>query len=180
MKRLVAIAVAVALIALGIVLGRAVMQSSGSRAFPSEVASGQLPQAPGFDLPRLSGDGTVALASTRGHVTVLNFWASWCNPCKDEAPILEDFWRTEAEPKGIAMIGIDTQDVSDDARAFAETYSLTYPLVHDDGGDVGRAYGVSAFPETFVLDAEGRAVAWFPGEVTAKGLREAVAKAGGP
>lgn len=62
---------------------------------------------------------------------------------------------------------------------FATTYGLTYPLVHDDGSAVSRAYGVSAFPETFVLDAQGRAVAWFPGAVTAKGLREAVAKAAG-
>ena len=179
MKRLVAIAIAVAVLALGLVVGRAVMHSSGARAFPSEVASGTLPTAPGFDLPNLDGGGTTSLASLRGRVVILNFWASWCNPCKDEAPILEDFWVTEAKPNGIAMVGIDSQDLSDDARAFAKTYRLTYPLVHDDGGDIGRAYGVGAFPETFVIDAQGHAVAWFPGEVTAKGLREAVAKAGG-
>lgn len=178
MKRLVAIAVAVVILALGIVLGRAVMHSSGARAFPSEVASGSLPSAPGFDLPNLNGQGKTSLASLKGHVAIINFWASWCNPCKDEAPILEDFWLTDAKPQGIAMVGIDSQDLSDDARAFATSYGLTYPLVHDDGGDVGRAYGVSAFPETFVLDAQGRAVAWFPGEVSAKGLREAIAKAG--
>ena len=179
MKRLVAIAVAVAIIALGIIVGRAVQHSSGARAFPSEVASGQLPAAPAFDLPNLSGGGRTSLASLKGHVAIVNFWASWCNPCKDEAPILEDFWETEAKPQGVAMVGIDSQDLSDDARAFARSYGLSYPLVHDDGGDVGRAYGVSAFPETFVIDAQGRAVAWFPGEVTAKGLREAIAKAGG-
>ncbi|MGI9117716.1 MAG: TlpA family protein disulfide reductase [Gaiellales bacterium] len=178
MKRLVAIAVAVVLLALGIVLGKAVMRSSGERAFPSEVASGSLPPAPPFSLPNLDGGGTTSLASLRGRVAVVNFWASWCAPCKDEAPILEDYWETEAKPQGVALVGIDTQDLTDDARAFARTYGLTYPLVHDDGGDVARAYGVSAFPETFVLDAQGRAVAWFPGEVTAKGLRAAVAKAG--
>jgi cytochrome c biogenesis protein CcmG/thiol:disulfide interchange protein DsbE len=178
-KRLVAIAVAVAILALGIVLARAVMNSDGARAFPSEVASGALPPAPGFDLPNLDGSGSTSLASLKGQVVVLNFWASWCNPCKDEAPILEDFWQTEAKPQGVAMVGIDSQDLSDDARAFATSYGLTYPLVHDDGGDIGRAYGVAAFPETFVLDAQGRAVAWFPGEVTAKGLREAIRKAGG-
>ncbi len=178
-KRLVVIAVAVVLLALGIVLARAVMNSTDSRAFPSEVASGALPQAPAFDLPNLDGSGTTSLAALRGQVVVLNFWASWCDPCKDEAPILEDFWQTEAQPQGIAMVGIDTQDLSDDARAFAKTYGLTYPLVHDAGGAIGRAYGVGAFPETFVLDAQGRAVAWFPGAVTAKTLREAIAKASG-
>ncbi|MGI9186734.1 MAG: TlpA family protein disulfide reductase [Gaiellales bacterium] len=179
MKRLVAIAVAVAILALGVVLARAVMHSSGSRAFPAEVASGALPQAPGFDLPNLDGSGSTSLAALKGKVVVLNFWASWCNPCKDEAPILQDFWERDAKPSGVARVGIDSQDLSDDARAFAKTYGLTYPLVHDDGGDIGRAYGVSAFPETFVLDAEGRAVAWFPGEVTAKGLRDAIRQAGG-
>ena len=179
MKRVVALAVAVAILLLGVVLGRAVMTSDGARAFPSQVASGELPPAPGFALPNLEGGGTTSLASLRGQVVVLNFWASWCDPCKDEAPVLEDWWQTEGQPAGVAMVGIDTQDITDDARAFARTYGLTYPLVHDDGSEVSRAYGVSAFPETFVLDAEGRAVAWFPGEVTAKGLREAVAKAGG-
>lgn len=179
MKRVVAIAIAVAIVLLGIVLGRAVMTSDGARAFPSEVASGTLPQAPAFTLPNLDGKGQTSLASLRGQVVILNFWASWCDPCKDEAPILEDFWQREAQPAGVAMVGIDTQDITDDARAFATTYGLTYPLVHDDGSAVSRAYGVSAFPETFVLDAQGRAVAWFPGAVTAKGLREAVAKAAG-
>jgi cytochrome c biogenesis protein CcmG/thiol:disulfide interchange protein DsbE len=179
-KRLVAIAVAIALLALGIVLARAVMTSSGSRSFPAEVASGRLPQAPDFTLPNLDRNGTTSLADLSGQIVVLNFWASWCDPCKDEAPILEDFWVTEAKPNGVAFVGIDSQDLTEDALAFAEDYGLTYPLVHDDGGEAGRDYGVSAFPETFVLDAQGRAVAWFPGEVTAEGLREAIAKAGGP
>ena len=179
MKRVVALAIAIAIVLLGIVLGRAVITSDGARAFPSEVASGALPQAPGFTLPNLDGEGETSLASLRGQVVILNFWASWCDPCKDEAPVLEDYWRNEAKPAGVAMIGIDTQDITDDARAFAATYGLTYPLVHDDGSEVSRAYGVSAFPETFVLDAQGRAVAWFPGVVTAQGLRDAVAKAGG-
>ena len=179
MKRLVVLAVAVVIVLLGVVLGRAVVRSDGARAFPAEVASGALPQAPPFSLPDLDGRGETSLASFRGQVVILNFWASWCDPCKDEAPVLEDFWQTEAKPAGVAMVGIDTQDITDDARAFAKAYGLTYPLVHDDGSEVSRAYGVSAFPETFVIDAQGRAVAWFPGEVTAQGLRDAVAKAGG-
>ena len=145
MKRVVVVVVAVLLLGLGIVLARAVMQSSGARAFPAEVAS--------------------------------NFWASWCDPCKDEAPILQDLWITEAQPQGVAFVGIDTQDLRDDARAFAVTYGLTYPLVHDVGGAVGRDWGVGAFPETFIIDPQGRAVAWFPGEVTADGLRDAIAMA---
>ena len=174
MKRVGVVVVAVLLLGLGIVLARAVMQSSGARAFPAEVASGAKPPAPDFALPLLTGDGEVTLASLRGQVVVVNFWASWCDPCKDEAPILQDLWVTEAQPQGVAFVGIDTQDLRDDARAFAVTYGLTYPLVHDVGGAVGRDWGVGAFPETFIIDPQGRAVAWFPGEVTADGLRDAI------
>lgn len=177
MKRVVLIGLAVVLLALGVVLGRAVLTSSGARAFPAQAAAGELPMAPGFDLEKLDGDGRLALSEFRGRVVVVNFWASWCDPCKDEAPLLEELWRTEGEPNDVAFVGVDTQDLRADARDFAATYRLTYPLVYDEGGGVARDWGVSAFPETFVLDRSGRAVAWFPGEITADGLRAAIAKA---
>ncbi len=177
MKRFSAVLVAVALLGLGIVLGRAVITSSNANGFAAAAAAGALPAAPELTLKRLDGTGVVSLKDLRGQVVVVNFWASWCNPCKDEAPILEDLWVTEAKAAGVAMIGVDTQDLSDDARTFAAEYGLTYPLVHDDGGEVARHWGVAAFPETFVIDRQGRAVAWFPGAVTAAGLREAIAKA---
>ncbi len=177
MKRVIVIGVAVAILALGAVLVRAVVNSSDARGFPAQAAAGELPTAPAFDLETLDGTGSVSSADLRGSVAVVNFWASWCDPCKDEAPLIEDLWRTEGEPNGVVFLGIDTQDLREDAREFAQTYGLTYPLVYDEGGAVGRAWGVGAFPETFVLDREGRAVAWFPGVVTAEGLREAIAKA---
>jgi cytochrome c biogenesis protein CcmG/thiol:disulfide interchange protein DsbE len=176
-KRVIVIGVAVAILALGAVLVRAVVNSSDARGFPAQAAAGELPTAPAFDLETLDGTGSVSSADLRGSVAVVNFWASWCDPCKDEAPLIEDLWRTEGEPNGVVFLGIDTQDLREDAREFAQTYGLTYPLVYDEGGAVGRAWGVGAFPETFVLDREGRAVAWFPGVVTAEGLREAIAKA---
>jgi len=176
-KRVIVIAVAVVLLALGAILVRAVVNSSGARGFPAQAAAGELPVAPAFDLETLDGTGRVTSEDLRGSVAVVNFWASWCDPCKDEAPLIEDLWRTEGEPNGVVFLGIDTQDLREDAREFAETYGLTYPLVYDEGGAVARQWGVGAFPETFVLDREGRAVAWFPGVVTAEGLREAIAKA---
>ena len=119
MKRLAAILVAVALLGLGIVLGRAVITSSHANGFVAAAAAGALPAAPEFTLKRLDGTGVVSLKDLRGQVVVVNFWASWCNPCKDEAPILEDLWVTEAKAAGMALIGVDTQDLSDDARTFA-------------------------------------------------------------
>ncbi|MFM7246204.1 MAG: TlpA family protein disulfide reductase [Actinomycetota bacterium] len=177
MKRVIVIGVAVALLALGAIVVRAVVSSSDARGFPARAAAGERPAAPAFDLETLDGTGSVSSADLRGSVAVVNFWASWCDPCKDEAPLIEDLWRTDGEPQGVVFLGIDTQDLREDARAFAETYGLTYPLVYDEGGAVARAWGVGAFPETFVLDPEGRAVAWFPGVVTAEGLRAAIAKA---
>lgn len=177
MKRVIVIAVAVALVALGAILVRAVVNSSDARGFPAQAAAGELPAAPAFDLETLDGTGRVTSEDLRGSVAVVNFWASWCDPCKDEAPLIEELWRTDGEPKGVIFLGIDTQDLREDAREFAQTYGLTYPLVYDEGGAVARRWGVGAFPETFVLDREGRAVAWFPGVVTAEGLREAIAKA---
>jgi len=158
-KRVIVIGVAVALLALGAIVVRAVVSSSDACGFPARAAAGERPAAPVFDLETLDGTGSVSSADLRGSVAVVTFWASWCDPCKDEAPLIEDLWRTDGEPQGVVFLGIDTQDLREDARAFAETYGLTYPLVYDEGGAVARAWGVGAFPETFVLDPEGRAVA---------------------
>ena len=177
MKRVLVIGVAVSLLALGAILVRAVVDASDARGFPAQAAAGELPQAPPFDLETLDGSGRVSSEDLRGSVAVINFWASWCDPCKDEAPLIEDLWRSDGEPAGVVFLGIDTQDLREDATGFQQAYGLTYPLVYDEGGSVARAWGVGAFPETFVLDAQGRAVAWFPGVVTADGLREAIARA---
>ena len=178
MKRLIAVLVAIVMVTLIIVAARAVSQTSGMQSFAASVAAGERPTTPGFDLETLDGDDRIDLADLQGKVVVVNFWASWCDPCKDEAPLIEDLWRSLGADGDVVFVGVDTQDLRSDARAFAETYGLTYPLVYDEGGGVGRAWGVSAYPETFVLDPEGRAVAWFPGVIRADQLRDAVAEAG--
>src|SRR6266571_5666585 len=83
--------------------------------------------APAFTLPRLLTPGRLALASLRGKVVVLNFWASWCVPCKDEAKTLEAGWM-RWRPHGVVVLGVDSEDFSGDGRAFARRYGLTYPL----------------------------------------------------
>jgi cytochrome c biogenesis protein CcmG, thiol:disulfide interchange protein DsbE len=113
--------------------------------------------APDFTLERLDADGELALSSLRGKAVVLNFWASWCIPCKDEAPVLEALWR-EQRDRGLVVVGVDAKDFRRDARRFAERFDLTFPLVYDGPGDIVTPYGVTGFPETFVIDREGKVV----------------------
>ena len=129
--------------------------------------------APAFTLPRLDGSGSVSLASLRGHPVVLNFWASWCEPCREEAPIFaEELHRHAAQ--GLRVVGVNSQDFLSDARKFAATYHVRYPLVHDGSNDVTTRWGVSGFPATFVIGRDGT-VRWFQNqEITAQELDQAI------
>jgi cytochrome c biogenesis protein CcmG/thiol:disulfide interchange protein DsbE len=144
-------------VALLVLLGWQVGETEEGRALDDRVAAGEAPPAPPFSLPRLDGDGTLALASLRGKVVVLNFWASWCGPCKDEAPLLEGAWLRYRD-RGVVVLGIDAQDFKADARRFVERYRITYPIVHDGGGSTLGRYGVTGFPETWFVDGRGRLV----------------------
>jgi len=110
-------------------------------------------EAPGFELALLRGDGSMALSDLRGQPVVLNFWASWCGPCKDEAPVLAAA-APRWEEQGVVFLGVDSQDKEDDAIAFEERYGITYDSVVDDGS-LAAEYGVFGFPETFFIDADG-------------------------
>ena len=113
--------------------------------------------APNFSLSRIDREGRLDLASLRGKAVVLNFWASWCNPCKEEAPRLEAAARRWAT-RGVVVVGVDSQDFRADARRFARSYQMTYPLVHDGSPKTRDAYGVTGFPETFFVDRRGQIV----------------------
>jgi cytochrome c biogenesis protein CcmG/thiol:disulfide interchange protein DsbE len=127
-------------------------------------ARGDLPQAPMFTLERLDGRGELDLASLRGKAVVLNAWASWCVPCKEEAPYLERIWRGNGG-RGVVVVGLNAKDLRSDARRFMRRFDLTFPVVRDGSGDTIRRYGITGFPETFVLDREGRVVEAFVGAV---------------
>jgi thiol-disulfide isomerase/thioredoxin len=96
---------------------------------------------------------------------VLNVWASWCGPCKEEAPYLEQVWQQKRH-RDLVVVGLDAKDFRADARRFARRYELSFPLVYDGPGDTIDGYGVTGFPETFVIDREGKVVAGFAGAVS--------------
>jgi cytochrome c biogenesis protein CcmG/thiol:disulfide interchange protein DsbE len=122
--------------------------------------------APAFTLNRLEGPGKISLASYRGKPVVLNFWASWCEPCKGEAAVLERDW-TSYHDRGVVFLGVDYHDLASDARRFVSAHELTFPMVEDGSGQVTEnRYGVSQVPETYVLDRSGRIVLHLPGPIT--------------
>ena len=129
------------------------------------LARGETPDAPRFSLPRLDAQGTLDLASLRGRVVVINFWASWCIPCRDEAPVIEATWQRYRD-RGVVVLGVDVQDLIPEALRFLRETKTTYPQVRDKDNTVYRAYGLTGVPETFFVDHAGRIVRKFPGAVT--------------
>jgi cytochrome c biogenesis protein CcmG, thiol:disulfide interchange protein DsbE len=112
--------------------------------------------APIFTLRRIDAPGSLALRSLRGKAVVLNFWASWCVPCKGEAKLLEQASRQYGK-QGVVFLGVDYNDVTSDARTFLAHHGVTYPTVHDTG-TVGTRYGLTGVPETYFIDRRGRLV----------------------
>jgi cytochrome c biogenesis protein CcmG, thiol:disulfide interchange protein DsbE len=162
--RLVAQGVAIGLVALlFILLAWSLLNDEGGN-LAAAANRGDRPAAPGFALERLDKEGELDLTSLRGKVVVLNFWASWCIPCKEEAPVLEGIGR-DGTRRDLAVVGLDARDFRGDARRFMRRFGITFPVVYDGPGDVADDYGVTGLPETFVIDREGRIVAAFIGAV---------------
>ena len=114
--------------------------------------------APAFSLPRLDGSGDVSLASFRGKTVVLNFFASWCAPCKREAPDLESLWR-QYRSDGVVVLGVDSGDARGDARRFLGAHGVTYPIVFDPDEKLAQGpYAVPGLPVTYVINPAGRVV----------------------
>ena len=143
---------------------------------PQLVRDGKKPTAPVFSLPRLDRDGRIELAGLRGKAVVINFWASWCRPCRNEAPRLQEAWSTYG-PERLVVLGIDSQDFKGDARKFLRKYELTYPIVHDASGSTYGPYGLTGFPETFFVNREGKVVGYVSGELTRQDLAENIRRA---
>ena len=152
------------------------LSSSGAdRGLDDALARGEKVDAPDFELARLSGEGTGSLAEHRGKVVVLNAWASWCDPCREESPLLQRWHRRMARGDRGVVLGIVGLDVTSDARAFVREYDLTYPMLRDPETEALNDYGVVGYPETFVIDREGRIVAIRRGPVDDAFIRAKVA-----
>ena len=133
-----------------------------------EYPAGQRPAAPDFTATSLTGT-PIRFASYRGKVVVLNFWGSWCPPCRDEAPTLEVLAQ-QYGPKGISFLGDDVGDTPADALAFDHSVGVTYPSVNDPGyaivQDFSRAAPISDTPTTLVIDRTGHLAGMVLGTVT--------------
>jgi cytochrome c biogenesis protein CcmG, thiol:disulfide interchange protein DsbE len=151
-----------------------VMAQSPSTSIDDALSRGQTTIAPSFRLavlqagslgmplePKVAGvfrKRTVALSDLRGTPVVLNFWASWCVPCQEEASTSERAWRQQARGRGVLFLGLDMQDVTTDAHSFIRHYAIDYPNVRDPSNDVARIFGVTGVPETFFIGSGGQIV----------------------
>ncbi len=108
-------------------------------------------RAPSFELALLDGSGVLSDEDLRGKPVVINFWASWCIPCREEAPLLERTWRAYRD-EGVIFLGVNIKDADSDAKKFVEEFDITYPQVRDLDQSLTRDFGVKGLPETFFVD----------------------------
>jgi cytochrome c biogenesis protein CcmG/thiol:disulfide interchange protein DsbE len=151
---------------------------AASRTLDEKVASGNYPLAPdaASALPILDGTGKSSLGSLHGKVVVLNFWASWCQPCEQEAPLLEKT-QNQLQRNDGTVLGVTYKDASPDSRSFVAQYHLSYPNLRDSTGSFASSYGTDQLPESFIINRQGRVVAISRGEVDQSFLERAVALA---
>ena len=180
---------AVAFVAL---LAYGLTTKSADRTIDDALSRGEAVAPPGFKLAplaqgrptgaaqaawqRAANDGEVSLDELKGTPVVLNFWASWCDPCRAEAERLEREWQDSGRDE-VLFLGLDAQDASEDARDFIGQFGLTFPHVRDGTNGTSREWGVTGLPETFFLASDGRVVGHVIGAVDEQQLREGVAAA---
>lgn len=164
LRRVLLLSVVVAVV--GVV---AALLTSGLRHDPSDTASPLVGRtAPDFTLPQLDGP-PIHLASLRGQVVVVNFWASWCAECHTEQPALNATW-TKFRDAGVVVLGVDFEDDNADARDYVASEGSDYPVVVDANSRTALAFGVRGVPETYVVDQSGRIVDRAIGAVDANTL----------
>ena len=115
-------------------------------------------EATNFTLVSLAEENDISLEDFRGKGVVLNFWATWCGPCREEMPLFEETWK-KYQDKDVVFIGVDVMDDKENASEFLEEIGITYPNLYDPSGEVSNKYKVIALPATFFIDKEGKIIA---------------------
>lgn len=186
------IAVVLAVLFIGL-LAFGVAGQAPNSTIDDSLAQGRAARAPAFDLAILQrGDpgpvlqerlahafarGRLTVRDLRGTPVLLNIWASWCEPCRQEARLLERAWRTLGRPQRTLFLGLDQQDATTDALSFLRSYGVGYPNVRDSENDVPRSYGATGVPETFFISAHGQVVDHVIGVISLGQLREGLSTA---
>ncbi len=164
-RKILIITVAVVIVGFLALLGIGVVRQSQGYNDPTGRSGENILGRPAadFTLPLFSG-GEITLSKLKGTPVVINFWASWCPPCREEAPALEKIWRRYKD-KGVTFIGVDIQDKEADARAYMKEFNVTYPNGPDKDGKITIDYGVGGIPVTFFVNREGRIVSRWVGAI---------------
>jgi cytochrome c biogenesis protein CcmG/thiol:disulfide interchange protein DsbE len=137
----------------------------------TKIAVGEM--VPDRALPVLDGSGEGEIADYRGKWVLVNLWASWCVPCREEAPVLERWWRDHRD-EGATVLGINVQDNSDDALAFLREFKTTYPQLRSVGDERSEAFGSTGVPENFLVDPRGKLALIWRGPVDQGFLEDSV------
>ena len=141
--------------AVALILGLAVVLTLAFRRDPHDIRTGTIGQpAPAFRLADLSGNGSISLEHYKGKIVILNFWASWCVPCKEENPALAAVWE-RYRGSDVILLGIVFQDSVEAARAYTDRLGNTWPSAVDASGQVALSYGVFGPPETYFIGRDG-------------------------
>lgn len=148
--------------------------ASASQEEPSKVA------APDFTVVDGAGE-EAALSDYLGRPVVLNFWASWCGPCKSEMPDFDDAWAEVGEEVSFLMVNVTdgSRETFENAKAYVEEQGFAFPVFYDTNLEAAMAYGVQSLPTTFFIDREGYLTAWAKGAISRETLEQGLALAQG-
>ena len=153
-----------------------VIGAGESTTLDDAVKAGERPPAPDRSLPALQG-GEASIADWRGKPVLVNFWASWCEPCKAEAPVLERA-HARLKARGGTVLGVTVSDASDSSLEFMRKYGITFPSVRDVDGELADDFETKGVPESFAVDRQGRVVAISRGQVSHEFVDDALRRVG--